>query len=128
MILKQKNLIFILGLLGFLVSSYLFYIGIKNNSPFCFPDSSCDFVLKSKYSKFLGLPVALWGVFYFGGVLILNFFEKFKVLLKIVSSLGLIFALYLIYLQVFVLKSFCLYCLLADTSAILILILSLVKI
>jgi len=57
--LKQKNLIFISGFIEFLVASNLFYIGIKNNSPFCLPDSSCDFVLKSEYSKFLRLPVAL---------------------------------------------------------------------
>ncbi|GIW67629.1 MAG: hypothetical protein KatS3mg096_497 [Candidatus Parcubacteria bacterium] len=118
--LKQKNLIFILGLIGFLVASYLFYLGIKNDSPFCLPDVGCDFVLKSEYSKFLGLPVALWGVFYFGSILILNFFEKPKVLLKVVSSLGFIFALYLIYLQAFVLKSFCIYCLIADGSSIII--------
>ncbi|GIW65544.1 MAG: hypothetical protein KatS3mg094_063 [Candidatus Parcubacteria bacterium] len=118
--LKQKNLIFIFSLIGFLVASYLFYIEFKNNSPICFTNSSCDFVLKSKYSKFLGLPVALWGVFYFGSVLVLNFFEKTRNLLKIISFLGFIFALYLIYLQAIVLKSFCIYCLIADISSIII--------
>ncbi|GIW66646.1 MAG: hypothetical protein KatS3mg095_0544 [Candidatus Parcubacteria bacterium] len=118
--LKRKNLIFILGLLGFLVSFYLFYIGLKNNSLICLPNSSCDFVLKSEYSKFFGLPVALWGVFYFCAILILNFFEKFKFLLKIISPLGFIFAFYLIYLQFFILKSVCVYCLTVDISAIII--------
>ncbi|GIW66986.1 MAG: hypothetical protein KatS3mg095_0884 [Candidatus Parcubacteria bacterium] len=120
LMLNQKNLVFILSLVGFLVSSYLFYIGVKNNSPFCLPNAGCDFVIKSEYSKFLGLPVALWGVFYFGSILLLNYLEKYKNLLKIVSFLGFLFALYLIYIQAFVLKSFCVYCLIADTMAIII--------
>ena len=127
MILKKKNLISILGLVGFLVSSYLSYIDFKNNSPLCLPDSNCDFVLKSQYSKFFGFPVALWGIFYFASVLILNFFERLKFLLKLISFLGFLFALYLIYIQSFVLQSFCFYCLISDTSAILIFILSFLK-
>lgn len=118
--LNQKNLIFILSLVGFLVASYLFYIGVKNNSPFCLSNSGCDFVIRSEYSKFLGIPVALWGVFYFASIVILNYFEKYKNLLRIISFLGFLFALYLIYIQAFVLKSFCIYCLITDTVAILI--------
>ena len=125
--LNQKNLVFVLSLIGFLVASYLFYIDIKNSSPFCLPNSSCDFVLKSQYSKFLGLPIALWGVFYFGSVLILVLLKRLNFLLKFISSLGFLFAIYLIYIQSFVLKSFCFYCLITDISAILIFILTQIK-
>jgi len=121
--INRRILIFILGLIGLIVSFYLFYIGAKNNSPFCLLNSGCSFVIKSNYSKFLGLPVALWGVFYFSSVLILNYLGKYKNLLKIVSFLGFLFAIYLIYIQAFVLKNFCFYCLIADASAILIFIL-----
>jgi uncharacterized membrane protein len=121
--INQRKMIFILGLVGFLISSYLFFIGTRNNSPVCLSNSGCDFVLKSNYSKFLGLSVALWGVLYFSSILILNYFEKYKNLLKIIASLGFLFALYLIYIQSFVLKSFCFYCLIADISTILIFVL-----
>jgi uncharacterized membrane protein len=122
---KVKNLIILISAIGFLMSIYLFYIDLKQEKTFCLSQSGCDLVLQSIYSKFLGIPVALYGVFYFGLILVLVNFRKLFLFLKIISFLGFLFALYLIYLQAFVIKSFCQYCLIADSAGILIFILSL---
>ncbi len=126
---KYKILIF-LSLIGLLTSIYLYYLHLKSQSPFCLIKSGCDFVLKSQYSSFLNIPVALWGIFYFGLILILSLVsvfnsKSFQNYILIFSLGGFLFALYLIFIQIFIIKKICQYCLIADSTAILIFIIAL---
>jgi len=116
----KKILILIFSLIGFSFSLFL-YLN-RPDSSFC-TFSGCNTVLTSKFSKTLGIDNSLLGVFYFLLVGALAYLNKEK-FLKILSVIGAIFALYLIFVMLFVLKEICYYCLIVDLSAIIILVLS----
>ncbi len=118
--MKTKILILIFSLIGFSFSLYL-YLN-RPDSSFC-TFGGCSYVLNSKFSKTFGIDNSILGVFYFLIVGILNYLNKEK-FLKILSGVGAIFALYLIFVMLFILKEICYYCLIVDFSAIIISILT----
>lgn len=108
----------ILATLGFFDASFLtakYFNGHIN----CSFIGGCQEVLNSSYSHLGPVPTASLGVAYylliiFSGVLYLQYQSKLaKQVLKIVPTLGLIFSLWLTYLQIWVIKSLCQYCLLS---------------
>jgi uncharacterized membrane protein len=76
---------------------------------------NCDIVNRSIYSTVLGVPVALIGIFGYGLLLALATFYRMKAetpfMLLIASTAGLGFALYLTYIEKFVLATWCILCL-----------------
>lgn len=127
---KISNKFFILflifGFLGFLDATYItikHYIG----SPItCSILNGCEKVTTSVYSEIFGIPVALIGALYYLIILILVILcfeskkEKVFNIASKITILGFLASIYFVYLQVFVLKSLCLYCLFsAFTSTIL---------
>ncbi|MEK9183986.1 MAG: vitamin K epoxide reductase family protein, partial [Patescibacteria group bacterium] len=77
----------------------------------------CDTVTTSKYSAVAGMPVALMGAIYYLVIFILaiSYLESKKDRLAFLISrftiIGFLASLWFVYLQVFVLKALCLYCL-----------------
>jgi uncharacterized membrane protein len=118
--MKTKILILIFSLIGLSFSLFL-YLN-RPDSSFC-NFGGCSYVLNSKFSKTFGIDNSILGVFYFLIVGILNYLNKEK-FLKILSGIGAIFALYLIFVMLFILKEICYYCLIVDFSAIIISVLS----
>jgi vitamin-K-epoxide reductase (warfarin-sensitive) len=76
---------------------------------------NCDMVNRSIYSVVFGIPVAAIGIFGYGVLLVLASLYRAKaeapVLLLIASLTGLGFALYLTYVEAFVLAVWCILCL-----------------
>jgi vitamin-K-epoxide reductase (warfarin-sensitive) len=76
---------------------------------------NCDIVNRSEYSRVLGIPVAGIGVVGYGILLILAGFYRSRretpVRLLIAAALGLVFASYLIYIEAYVLFTWCILCL-----------------
>ena len=118
--MQAKIAILIFSFIGFSFSLYL-YLN-KPDSSFC-NFGGCNFVLTSKFSKTLGIDNSILGIFYFLTVGALSYLNKEK-FLKILSVSGAIFALYLIFVMLFILKEICYYCLIVDFSAIIIFIFS----
>ena len=114
---KIITLIAAISFLGFLDASYLaakYYIG----GPLpCSILDGCDTVTTSKYSAVAGMPVALMGAIYYLVIFILaiSYLESKKDRLAFLISrftiIGFLASLWFVYLQVFVLKALCLYCL-----------------
>ncbi len=84
---KRKTiLIAILALIGFALTIELAFIFFKVNfneqysASFCSISNlvDCDGVAKTNYSMFLGIPLALWGMFYYVLTLFLNFVDKIQ--------------------------------------------------
>ena len=51
-----------LAVLGLLITGYLTVVALSSAPPaFCAAGSDCDLVQQSRFSRFLGLPIALWG-------------------------------------------------------------------
>ena len=123
-------LILLLGFLGFIDTLYLTYEHFTGTPVNCSILSGCDKVLTSSYSTILGIPLALIGTLYYILILatIANYLRnrnetRIKYLFGLVG-LGFIFSLFLVYLQFFVLKALCLYCLISAASSTLIFILT----
>lgn len=76
---------------------------------------SCDIVNRSEYSSVAGIPVAGIGVAGYAVLLILAAFyrdrEETPMRLLVMACVGLAFALYLTYIEAYVLSTWCILCL-----------------
>jgi vitamin-K-epoxide reductase (warfarin-sensitive) len=108
----------LLSIGGAVVSSISLYHHY-DSSPSSFCDFganfNCDMVNRSIYSVVFGIPVALIGMLGYGVLLILATLYRARteapVMLLIASLAGLGFALYLTYVEAFVLAVWCILCL-----------------
>lgn len=73
----------------------------------------CQDVVFSKYGKTSGVKNEIWGILYYVAVILAVFLALKPVLLGI-SILSALFTTYLIFVQFFILKNFCSWCLLAS--------------
>src|ERR1700688_3822981 len=121
------QLIAILSLAGMVVSSVSLYhhYGTSQTGYCDFGESfNCDIVNRSIYSTVLGVPDALIGIIGYAGLLALATLYRAKAetpaMLLIASVVGLSFALYLTYIEAFVLATWCILCLSSLTLIVLI--------
>lgn len=107
------------GFIGFVDSSYLTVLHYKNIIPPCSLLGECEKVLTSKYAVVGGVPTALFGAFYYLFIIILSvlYFDtkqvKYIFAAMGTTMVGFVFSLWFVYLQAFVIKAFCEYCLLS---------------
>lgn len=112
------QLIAVLALAGIVVSSVSLrhHYGTSQTSYCDFGASfNCDIVNRSVYSTVLGVPDALIGILGYGLLLVIATFYRTKAegpsVLLAASTVGLGFALYLTYIEKFVLATWCILCL-----------------
>ena len=108
-----------LSLAGIFVALYLLLYKLGMIGNLSCSVGSCETVNSSKWATFLGLPVAGWGVAWYVAMFVLalvstgsRFAESpvvSMVLLGVATS-GLIFSLYLTYLELFVINAICQWC------------------
>jgi uncharacterized membrane protein len=90
--------------------------------------SDCNTVVGSQYSHLFGIPVAELGVLFYGVLFILAalellLFDAFlRRVLQVTAIIGIIVSLYFTFLQIFVIRAFCMYCLTSAVVTLLILI------
>lgn len=111
---------------GFLDASYLavkHYLGTPVN---CSIFAGCEIVTTSQYAAIWGIPVALLGAIYYLTVFLLVIAyidtkkERILYFAAYLTPIGLLASFWFLYLQLFVIKALCLYCLIsAFTSTIL---------
>ena len=110
-----KPVILALAALGVLLSLYLTYVHItESRAVFCPSGTDCDTVRQSGFSTILGIPVAAFGVVGYSVIFIVSLI-KIKnrtkwLLLYILALAGFVFSAYLTYLEFFVIKAVCMYC------------------
>ena len=111
--------IFIISLIGSMLISF------TPTPAICNPNEGCDTVLTSKYAYTFNIKNSYYGTLIFGFLSILTFshikkpHHHKKHAIHLSTIIGGIIALYLIYLQYAILKSWCKYCLIIDSSLIL---------
>jgi uncharacterized membrane protein len=109
--------ILVVAVLGFADAAYLTIEHYRGTIPPCSVVSGCETVLTSSYSIIAGIPVSLLGAIYYLLIAIGVFAyidTKKTVILKWTLSItifGLLMSLWFIFLQAFVIKAWCLYCL-----------------
>jgi uncharacterized membrane protein len=123
--LSRAWLVPLLAVVGLLVAIYLTFVEVTNTEAICGPVGDCNAVQQSPYAYFLGfLPVGLMGVLgyiailgawaagYFGGA---SLAKRAPKMLFWFSAFGVLFSIYLTFLEPFVIGATCVWCL---TSAI----------
>lgn len=114
------RLIILFSFAGIVASAYAFYLHYSEGPVFCDINAwfNCDVVNKSVYASIKGAPVAAAGLAGYGFLFSLavlkffgvDFFGKSGLALFSASLAGLVFSLYLTYIEAFVLATFCLVC------------------
>jgi len=107
---------------GFVLSLYIRHMKRSDKSQVCLPGSDCKRVITSEYSQFFGIPLEIMGMLYYGIVfftyaaLILypNFvYEEIVFGAMALTSIAFLFSIYLVFIQAFALKQWCMWCLLS---------------
>jgi uncharacterized membrane protein len=123
-----RAIIFALGACGFLVAKHIRNHKIKSTPLVCPVGFDCNAVVHSDYSKFLGVPVEFLGMIYYALISFVYLFVIFagttsfylNGFLVLTSLLALVFSIYLIYVQIFILKKGCSWCFVSASISILI--------
>jgi uncharacterized membrane protein len=95
--------------------------------------SSCSVVQNSKYKEILGISNSYFGILIFTALILLtisnskNPTKNKKTAIIILVALSTIAVIFLLYLQAFVIKAFCPYCMVVDILTIIALIIILTK-
>lgn len=121
----------ILSVAGIAVSFYLLTVHWGWWSAVCLGVGDCEAVNTSRFSEFLGLPVALWGIGAYVALLAASLAvlrQKFSPWaargLFLIAAVGVAFSIYLTYIEVFVLHEICPWCVLSAILVTLIAVLS----
>ena len=127
MVVNKWFIIFftIVSFLGFLDATYLTAQHYMGAIPPCVITTGCETVLTSEHSVIFGVPTALWGAIYYLlifilAVLALDLKPEIIRFAAYLTTIGFLASLYFVYLQFFVIKEICSYCMIsAATSTIL---------
>ena len=127
---EKRGLIIILvcSLIAIITSTYLLYSHYLDESSFCDISEgiSCDIVNRSLYSEIFGIPISLLSLitFYFISVITISALKNEKIfglskrkiydIIFWLMIFSLVFALYLVYIEAFVLYAVCPLCVLLD--------------
>jgi len=124
------------AVIGMAIGAYMAIYKITDNASMCLGSGGCDIVNHSVYSLIYGIPM---GVFGFAGnaailaMLVLEkkggeYFKKNATMLTFGMALtGFLFILYLVYLELFVIKAICPFCVAAQISMTVLFILSVIR-
>ena len=107
-----------LVVLGLLVSIYMTIYKVTSNDSMCLGSGDCSTVNASKYSKVNNIPVAVFGVIGYLAILGVHSFENRNRFFKQNSTLmifgmaltGFLFTVWLIYVEIVLLKAICPFC------------------
>jgi uncharacterized membrane protein len=132
---RLSQLALILTILGLLVSIYMTIFKITNNAKMCIGSHGCSVVNSSRYAEVNGIPVAVLGVVGYAAILAVlllerrpGFFQQNGTLLFFGLSLtGFLFTLYLIFVEVALIKAYCPFCITSQAAMTLIFIISVIR-
>jgi uncharacterized membrane protein len=132
---RLRQITIALTIIGLLVSIYMTIYKVTNNESMCIGSSGCSEVNSSRYSQINGIPVAVLGVIGYTAILALLFLEQrpgfFRengtMMFFGVSLLGFLFTLYLIYLEIALIKAYCPFCLTSQAVMTVIFIISVIR-
>jgi len=122
----KRTIVAALALAGIFVALYLLLYKIGKIGNLSCSIGSCETVNTSKWSRFLGLPVAAWGVLFYldvFAVALIGTLPRFEnervisVVLVAEAAVGVLFSAWLTYLELGVIHAICIWCV---TSAVIV--------
>ena len=108
----------LLSIVGIAITAYMTVTSLTGEGPSCGGLGDCQSVLNSKYASVLGIPLSVFGLIFYGGlvlgglsVLALEYPpERLELALIGMAAVGVLTSAYLTVIELFVLKAICPYC------------------
>lgn len=125
--------ILLVSFLGFVDAAYLTIEHFRGLTPPCSVIIGCELVTTSRYAVVFNIPVALLGSLFYFTVLILAvaYLEsqnrKFLTAAAVLTPFGFLASVWFVYLQVYVIKAICIYCVGSALSSTILFILGMVE-
>jgi uncharacterized membrane protein len=113
-----------LALIGLIVSIYMTVYKVTQNQQMCLGSGDCATVNSSRYSEVNGIPVAAIGIAGYAVILAVQLLEgrarflrdNAGMMLFGLSLVGFLFTLYLIYIEIAVIKALCPFCITSQVT------------
>ena len=129
---KLRTASILLAFLGLLDSVYLVWVKYTGAYALCGPIGNCESVNTSQYSEIFGIPISLLGAGAYAIMIVLLLLEnrsqiwaEFSSLIVFgISLIGVLYSIYLTYIEVVVLKEICPYCVISAIILVILLLLS----
>jgi uncharacterized membrane protein len=137
---RLSQLSIALTVIGLLVAAYMTVYAITSNDNMCIGSQDCSVVNASKYSKIniagFQIPVAVLGVVGYAAILGVLLLERKMDFLQENGSLvffglslmGFLFTLYLIYVEIALIRAYCPFCIASQAAMTFIFILSVIRV
>ena len=131
--MTKRMIVAALALAGIFVSLYLTVYKLGIIGELSCSIGSCETVNTSKWSRFLGLPVAAWGLLFYIDVFAISLigtFPRFEdervisIVLVAEAAVGVLFSAWLTYLELAVIQAICIWCVTSAVIVTLILVVS----
>ncbi len=126
----------VIAFTGFCVSANIYDTKQAGKQLVCPTGSDCNAVVNSRYSKFFGVSLEKWGLAYFGFITLTylalifsrDIFSPSMLTIVVLFSVAAgIFSSYLLFIQAFVLKKWCIWCILTAMISLAVCVISLVS-
>jgi uncharacterized membrane protein len=125
----------VLVVIGLLVSIYMTIYKFTQNDAMCIGSGDCKTVNASRFSEIYGIPVSVVGMAGYAAILAMLLLEKrveflrknVSMILFAFALMGFMFTLYLVYVEVAILKAYCPFCVTSQVTMTLIFILSVIR-
>ena len=122
-------------ILGLLVSIYMTIFKITSNENMCIGSKDCSVVNASRYSEINNIPVAVIGIGGYSALLAILLLERrpgfirqnATMLFFALSLIGFFFTVYLIFVEIVLIKAYCPFCITSQVAMTLIFILSVIR-
>jgi uncharacterized membrane protein len=111
----SRLLVLVGATFGLAIATYLTVVHYRGGVPVC-ASGGCGIVQHSRYAELFGVPVALLGTLAFALLLVSALMRASTVVVgaAVVALTGVVFAAYLVYVQLVVLDAICAWCVASD--------------
>ena len=132
--MTKRMMIAMLAMIGMFIALYLTLYKMGLIGSLTCSIGSCETVNTSRWARFMGLPVAGWGVFFYLDVLVIALIgiqpmvarhPVISWLLVVWTGIGVLFSAWLTYLELFRIHAICIWCV---TSAVIVTLILLVSV
>jgi uncharacterized membrane protein len=106
----------LVALAGVAVAGYLTWAHFADTSVLCVAGGGCETVQESEYAEIAGIPVAVLGLGAYATIVALVLWDSVgaRLAAAALAFVGLLFSMYLLALQLFVIEAVCIWCVAND--------------